>query len=126
MKRHEQLDVTELVGGRLIVLHDQFIGGEETDAFRTELLQAARDKSPLVLVDMNDVPFVNSAFIGALLAGNAEVMRNGGALVVARLTAQVDSVFRLTKLHKVLPIYTRLDVALGQHGVSYATTNQDN
>ncbi len=121
MKRHEQLEVTEVTGGRIIVLHDQFIGGEETDAFRTELVRAAKDKSPVVIVDMDDVPYVNSAFIGALISGNADVKRTGGTVVVARLTAQVDSVFRLTKLHKVVPIYTRLDVAFGDYGVSQTT-----
>jgi anti-anti-sigma factor len=126
MKRHEQLELTELHGGRLLVLHDQFIGGEETDVFRRELVRAAKENVPVVVVDMQDVPFVNSAFIGALISGNADVKRTGGTVVVARLSAQVDSVFRLTKLHNVVPIYTRLDVAFSDFGVSNTeiTTNE--
>lgn len=118
MKNSEQIEVRALERGSLVTLDGQFIGGEETDAFRKVLSELAQEHETVVFVNMEGVTYVNSAFIGALISGNADVLRAGGTLVVAGLTSQIDSVFRLTKLHMVLPIYTRLDVAFAELGVS--------
>lgn len=110
--KHEQLDISHEHGVTIVTLRGQFIGGDETDAVREILLVESEKTGSRILVDMSDVGYVNSSFIGVLLAAHAQVVRSGGSIVLAAMNETVGSVFTLTKLHLAFPLFDSVPVAL--------------
>jgi len=58
-----------------------------------------------VLVDLNDVRFIDSSGLGALVSGFKNAISNQGSLKLSSLQPQVKSMFELTRLHRVFEIY---------------------
>ena len=59
-----------------------------------------------VIVDMAEVSFVDSAGLSALVSALKRVRRLGGDMVIAGMQPQAKTVFSLTMLDQVIPIYT--------------------
>lgn len=64
-----------------------------------------------LIVDLNDVPFIDSSGLAALISGLKAARLAGGDLRVARATDQAQNVFRLTKLDRVLQSYQSVEDA---------------
>ncbi len=65
-----------------------------------------------VLVDLNDVRFIDSSGLGALVSGFKNAISNQGNLKLSGLQPQVRSMFELTRLHRVFEIFPSLTEAL--------------
>ena len=87
----------------VVTLSGQFIGGDETDEMR-KVLGSGSVAGKQVIVDMTLVSFVNSSFLGALLASHASQARKGGQIHIVGLQEQLLQLFRITKLDAVIPI----------------------
>jgi anti-anti-sigma factor len=106
----------------VVRLAGQFVGGDETDEARVVLESAGKGlidgNTPSVInqvvVDMAEVTFVNSSFLGALLAAHASNKRYGILLVVAAVPETLEHLFSITKLDAVLQMYPSVDAALQQ------------
>lgn len=116
--KHEQIDVHTENGVTVLRLSGQFIGGEETDALRDVLRACAAEHGAIVVVDFSDVPYINSAVIGALLVAHASIARHGGVVALSGIHGTLDHVFTITKLHLVFPLFPSVPVALQSLTVS--------
>ncbi|RNC65281.1 MAG: anti-sigma factor antagonist [Desulfuromonadales bacterium] len=58
-----------------------------------------------ILVDLNDVRFIDSSGLGALVSGFKNAISHQGSLKLASLQPQVKSMFELTRLHRVFEIF---------------------
>ncbi|HEU0265271.1 MAG TPA: STAS domain-containing protein, partial [Geobacterales bacterium] len=58
-----------------------------------------------ILVDLNDVRFIDSSGLGALVSGFKNAISHQGTLKLAGLQSQVKSMFELTRLHRVFEIF---------------------
>jgi anti-sigma B factor antagonist len=58
-----------------------------------------------ILVDLEDVRFIDSSGLGALVSGFKNAISNQGNLKLASLQPQVKSMFELTRLHRVFEIF---------------------
>ena len=67
-----------------------------------------------VIVDMDQVSFVDSAGLSALVSALKLVRRIGGDLVIAGMQPQAKTVFALTMLDQVIPIYANRQEALAE------------
>jgi anti-sigma B factor antagonist len=65
-----------------------------------------------VIVDLSDVPFVDSSGLAALVSGLKATRQAGGTLKLAGLGEQARTVFRLTMLERVFEIYADAEEAL--------------
>jgi len=65
-----------------------------------------------VIVDMSQVSFVDSAGLSALVSALKLVRRIGGDMVIAGMQPQAETVFSLTMLDQVIPIYADRQEAL--------------
>lgn len=99
----DQIEVQTEGSWLIVKLSGQFIGGDETDSVR-ESLGSGNAAGKQVIVDMSMVTFVNSSFLGALLASHASQARKGGQIHVVGLQEQLLQLFRITKLDAVIPI----------------------
>ena len=62
-------------------------------------------KLPLILINLTDVPYMDSAGLGVLVSGKKNAGRLEGDLRVYGLQEEVNSIFELTRLDKVFKIF---------------------
>lgn len=74
--------------------------------------------NPRVVFDMHNVKFIDSAGCGALITSLRLLRGAGGSLKLFAVQKQVQSVFELVRMHKVIDIYTTWQEAL----LSYTQT----
>jgi anti-anti-sigma factor len=89
---------------------------------RLDLLSAADVKGRLgqvvaqgdrrIVVDLNDVSFVDSSGLGALIGGLKAARQAGGDLRIARPPQQAQTILELTTLNRVLRPYATVEEAL--------------
>jgi anti-sigma B factor antagonist len=65
-----------------------------------------------LLVDLQEVRFIDSSGLGALVSGFKNATTNQGTLKLCTLQPQVKSMFELTRLHRVFEIYNTVEEAL--------------
>lgn len=74
------------------------------------VLQA--DASALTIVDMSEVPYVDSAGIGVLVNGYVARKKAGRKLVLAGVRERVMNVLRVTRVHQFFPMYATVQDAV--------------
>lgn len=65
-----------------------------------------------LLVDLQEVRFIDSSGLGALVSGFKNAISHQGNLKLSTLQTQVKSMFELTRLHRVFEIFTTASEAL--------------
>jgi anti-sigma B factor antagonist len=103
----------EITDNRRIVfmLEGRFDAGN-ADAVKDALKQAIGSGVRQVVVDMTQVPFIDSAGLSTLVSALKMTRRAGGDVVLAGVQPQTLTVFSLTMLDKVFAIYPTRQLAL--------------
>ncbi len=73
--------------------------------FRREVDEVINTNPQLLLIDLKEVPFVDSSGIGALVSIFKAVRAANGDVALCSLAEGVRLLFRLTRLEKVFDIY---------------------
>jgi len=90
---------------------DAHNSGELKDLFLKVLEQeGGRD----LVIDLDQVKFIDSSGLGALLSGYKNAGLRSRGFVLAGLQPRVRSMFELTRLHRVFDIYPKLEEALSE------------
>lgn len=79
---------------------------------KTTVDRAVDQGCPLVVVDLTDVPFMDSSGLGALVGGLRVTRAASGDLRIAAPSEQVRTVLELTTMDRVLRPYDGVDDAL--------------
>ena len=77
-----------------------------------EKLKQHVKKGVTLIVDLKEVSFMDSSGLGALISGFKAAKRSGSDLCLANPNEQVNYIFKISALNKVVPIYKSLDEAL--------------
>lgn len=72
----------------------------------------AEDGKLKILIDMGNTRFIDSAGCGALVASLRVLLKNKGDMKIARPSPQVQTLFELTRLHRVFEIFDDFDAAV--------------
>jgi anti-anti-sigma factor len=75
-----------------------------TNILRSEVVSSIQDDTDIVLVDLQDVTFMNSSGIGALMATYTSVKNAGKHFYICSLNDQIKLIFELTQVDLVFPI----------------------
>lgn len=107
---------TEVREGRTVLI----VGEERLDAsnsgeLREIMLHLLEVGGQQLVIDLSQVNFIDSSGLGALLSGFKSANLRSGSLVLAGLQSRVQSMFELTRLHRVFEIFSTVDHALAQH-----------
>lgn len=94
-----------------------YVKEERVDAHNSEelkkwILQHLENGEINLVVDLAKVRFIDSSGLGALLSGYKNATIKHGSLALSGLQPQVQSMFELTRLHRVFEIYPGIDEAL--------------
>lgn len=79
---------------------------------RKQLSQTVAEGRRRIVVDLEDVSFIDSSGLGALVGGLKSARQAGGDLRLARPREQARVILQLTTLEKVLRPYPSLEEAL--------------
>ena len=92
-----------------IVQPSGILDGDKTNDLRREIIGLVDNGHTVILVDLQDVNFMNSSGIGALVATLKAVRTGQAEMYLCSLGEQLQMIFQLTKMDKVFKIFTNRD-----------------
>ena len=105
------LDIAEQKKLVVISIKEERLDAHNATDLKSELLALFEQGKRNILINLQDVRFIDSSGLGALVSGFKNAITNQGSLKLAGLQPQVKSMFELTRLHRVFDIYpTTADV----------------
>ena len=79
--------------------------GEGSSVLRESLREYASAKNPKVLLNLEEVSYIDSSGIGELVSGFTNIQESGGNLKLLKLTKRVRDLLQITKLYTVFEIF---------------------
>ncbi len=80
--------------------------------FKEALTKEIPSDKPQVVLNFKGVDFIDSSCLGALIAMTRMVREKGGDVRLACLNSEVTSVFQITRLDKIFPIFEKTEEAV--------------
>lgn len=81
------------------------IDGINGNKVRQQAIELASNNANIILIDCQDITFMNSAGIGALVAALKSIRNAGGELYICSLNNQVEIIFKMTKMYRIFRIF---------------------
>ena len=79
---------------------------------KAELHETIKGSASFVLIDLSQVPFIDSSGLSALVSGLRVARENNKEFLLVGLSRQAQMVFSLTMMDRVFTIYPSVEVAL--------------
>jgi anti-sigma B factor antagonist len=109
-----QIKVEEQVGGAVMHLKGEFIGGTETEELKQSLHQIAESNKNFLIIDLEKVTYLNSTALGVLISAHAHFVKLNGKVILCNISKTLKNIFVITKLTLVFPIFETIDEAIKQ------------
>ncbi|CAM3916363.1 STAS domain-containing protein [Mucilaginibacter galii] len=77
-----------------------------SDQFKSELIALLNDKQRSIWLNMQHVSYVDSSFLGAMVAGLKHAIGMKRDVVLINLQKDIDDMLKLIRLDKVFKIYS--------------------
>lgn len=109
------LDTRRVPQGMVVRLAGRFDaqGAEEVKKSLQLLAEATTNR---LVIEMSEVPFIDSAGLAVLVSVLKRVRKAGGSVSLCGVQPQAHTVFTLTMLDQVFPIFASVEEALGERG----------
>ena len=85
---------------------------EISSKLKEELLKKIDEGNQNVVIDLSTSDFIDSSFLGALVAGLKKATMKSGDLKIVGLQAPVRAMFELTRLYRIFDIFENQDEAV--------------
>jgi anti-sigma B factor antagonist len=99
------LQTEETKGLVIIRVKEDRLDAHNANDLKSELLRYFDKGNKDILIDLQDVRFIDSSGLGALVSGFKNAITHQGSLKLSSLQPQVRSMFELTRLHRVFDIF---------------------
>jgi len=96
----------------LISVKEERLDAHNSGELKAQMLNLFEEGKNNLVVDLEEVRFVDSSGLGSLVSGFKNASARSGNLKLCGLQPQVKSMFELTRLHRVFEIYPAVDEAL--------------
>jgi len=108
------LKISKRENGDIVIvdISGRLVYGDETDELRQEVKQLFEDGEPQVVLNLADVPYVDSGGIGTLVGLFTSAKNAGGDIKIACPSEKVSHVLEITKLIPILGVYSDENDAL--------------
>lgn len=105
------MKIVERQVGEIIILdlHGKILIGEGDDALRDAVTKLVDSGAQKILLNLADVPYVDSAGLGEIVRCYTTVSRKGGRLKLINLTKKIQDLLAITKLLTVFETYDSED-----------------
>lgn len=105
--------VTRRNGDVVIVdLSGQITLGENSILLRQTIKELAAQGDRKILLNLADVPFIDSGGLGELITSHSSLVRQGGRIKLLHLQKRVTDLLQLTKMTTIFEIYTNEAIAV--------------
>lgn len=104
---------TEEINGTIVIsLDEERLDAHNSGELKVVMQNLFEGGKKSLLVDLQNVRFIDSSGLGALVSGFKNATSNQGTLKLSSLQPQVKSMFELTRLHRVFEIFATRAEAL--------------
>ncbi|MCE1190042.1 MAG: STAS domain-containing protein [Ignavibacteria bacterium] len=112
-------DIEEINGITIIVIHQKRATAEIARDFKDFLFDLIeRKQCRKMLLNLQEVQFMDSFFLGAIVSGLKKMKNLDGDIRIARLQKSLVPVFELMHLDEVFVFYDSIETALEQYSGS--------
>lgn len=78
---------------------------------KSSLIELVNDEKFNIIVDLDDVDFMDSSGLGVLVGGLKRVKPHNGTISIVCTKEKILKIFRITGLTKVFPIFENQEIA---------------
>jgi anti-anti-sigma factor len=93
-----------LEGDVVIIYLKGRLDANTSSTVKTALKDLLENGQLKLIVDLQEVPFIDSSGLAALVSGLRVAREKGGNIVLSRVQIQAETVFRLTMLDRIFTI----------------------
>ena len=105
------LNLEKINGVSVLFVKEERIDAHNSSELKEALLHMIEQGDVTIIVQLEQVRFIDSSGLGALLSGYKNAAAKSGKLALACCRQQVLSMFELTRLNRVFEIYADLNEA---------------
>jgi len=109
------LQIEEHGQAMLLIVLEERLDAHNSGELKTQMLKLFEEGKPNLVIDLQQVKFVDSSGLGAMVSGFKNASSRNGTLKLAGLQLQVKSMFELTRLHRVFEIFPSVEEALASY-----------
>ena len=102
----------ESKGVTIIELNGNVMGGPDATSLNDQLHKLIEGNKKKVVVDLEEVKFINSSGLGMLIGGLTTLRNSGGELKLARASKKIEELLKMTKLTTVFDIHNSVNEAV--------------
>lgn len=106
-----KLNLEKMKGCSVIFVQEERIDAHNSGELKEYILRLIEQGEASIIVQLENVRFIDSSGLGALLSGYKNAAAKSGRLALAGCKPQVLSMFELTRLNRVFEIYADLNEA---------------
>ncbi len=100
------MDISTREKGKVLIFDIRGdLDAKSASILKERINEKITDGKSLILINLSDVPYMDSAGLGVLVSGLKNANRLSGDLRIWGLQDEVKSIFELTRLNKVFQIY---------------------
>ncbi len=99
-------------GYSVLFIQEKHIDAHNATELKHTILHIIEQGDVNLIVQLEQVRFIDSSGLGALLSGHKNAAAKAGKLMLSNVQQSVLSMFELTRLNRVFEIYTDLNAAL--------------
>lgn len=89
-----------------------------TNNLRRDILDKINGEVKVILLDLQNITFMNSSGLGALVATLKAVKAEGGELALCSLSDQVRIIFELSKMERIFQVFEDVKEFEAKHSVN--------
>ena len=94
-----------LEGGVVLVRLNGRLDATTSPEVRETLQTLLEQDQPKIIIDLKDVPFIDSSGLASLVSGLRMAREKEGTIALSGIQPQAQTVFRLTMLDRIFPIH---------------------
>ena len=101
-----------------IIQPEGILDSIQANSLRRDIVDLIENGVKLILIDLQDITFMNSSGMGALVATLKTVKAAGGELALCSLTEQVKIIFELSKMNRIFQVFEDRQAFENMHSVT--------
>jgi len=96
----------------ILTLEGEMVGGPDATLLTEKLRDLINSNKNKIVVNLNQVNYMNSSGLGILIAGLTTVRNSGGDLKLLHLAKRLVDLIKITKMDRVFAIFDDEDKAI--------------
>ena len=109
-----KITTREVDGVTVAALDGRIVLGEESNALREKIKSLVAEGKKKIVLNMDNITFIDSAGLGTLVASHHSAKAQGAALKLCHLGTKFQEVLQITKLMTIFDVYNTEAEAVGQ------------